>query len=81
MLARCRFGGACVNDTVIHLATSRMPFGGMGESGMGGYHGKDSFDTFSHQAAVVDKATWLDLPVRYQPYTRVKEKLLRLFLP
>lgn len=81
VLARCRFGGACVNDTVIHLATSRMPFGGMGESGMGGYHGKDSFDTFSHQAAVVDKATWLDLPVRYQPYTRVKEKLLRLFLP
>lgn len=80
VLNACQFGGGCVNDTVIHLATSHMPFGGVGASGMGAYHGKDSFDTFTHYKSIVDKATWLDLPIRYQPYTAAKEKLLRLFL-
>lgn len=79
-LRRASFGGGCINDTIIHLATSRMPFGGVGASGMGGYHGRDSFNTFSHQKSIVKKSTLIDLPVRYAPYTPVKDKLLRLFL-
>ena len=78
--ARCNFGGGCVNDTVIHLATSHMGFGGFRESGMGAYHGKAGFDAFSHYKSIVDKKTWLDLPMRYQPYNRLNEKLIRLFL-
>lgn len=79
--ARCRYGGGCVNDCVIHLATSEMGFGGVGESGMGAYHGKTGFDTFSHIKSIVDKKTWLDLPMRYQPYDRkLSGKLLRMFL-
>ncbi len=70
--ARVRYGGGCINDTVIHLATSEMGFGGVGESGMGSYHGKAGFDTFSHTKSIVDKKTWLDLPMRYQPYDRKK---------
>ena len=80
VLDRCRFGGGCINDVVIHLATSAMPFGGVGESGMGCYHGKAGFAEFSHTRSIVDKKTWLDLPIRYQPYTARKEALLRLFL-
>ena len=78
--ARCQFGGGCVNDTIIHLATSEMGFGGFGESGMGAYHGKDGFDTFSHYKSIVDKKTWLDLPMRYQPYQELYRKLLHIFL-
>ena len=74
------YGGGCVNDTIIHLATSQMGFGGVGMSGMGSYHGKYGFDTFTHEKSIVDKACWLDLPMRYQKYTGWKEKLLRLFL-
>lgn len=80
VLSRCRFGGGCINDTVIHLATSAMPFGGVGESGMGCYHGKDGFLEFSHTRSIVDKKTWMDLPIRYQPYHKPKESLLRMFL-
>ena len=76
----CGFGGGCINDVVIHLATSEMGFGGFGESGMGAYHGKDGFDTFSHYKSIVDKKTWLDLPMRYQPYKKRHEKLLKIFL-
>ncbi len=78
--ARCQFGGGCINDTIIHLATSEMGFGGFGESGMGSYHGKEGFDTFSHYKSIVDKKTWLDLPMRYQPYKEFNRKLLHLFL-
>ena len=67
VMARCSFGGGCVNDTIIHLATSEMGFGGFGESGMGSYHGKDGFRTFSHYKSIVDKKLWLDLPMRYGP--------------
>lgn len=75
------YGGGCINDVVIHLATSEMGFGGVGESGMGSYHGKDGFDAFSHQKSIVDKKTWLDLPMRYQPYqSKFYEKLLHIFL-
>ena len=77
---RLSFGGGCVNDTILHLASSRMGFGGVGESGMGSYHGKRSFDTFSHEKSIVDKGRMLDVPLRYPPYTKTKEKLLRRFL-
>lgn len=78
---KCSYGGGCVNDTIIHLATSEMGFGGVGESGMGSYHGKDGFDAFSHTKSIVDKKTWLDLPFRYQPYNRgFFGMLLRMFL-
>ena len=74
------FGGGCINDTIIHLATSRMGFGGVGHSGMGSYHGVRSFRTFSHEKSIVNKSTWMDLPVRYMPYSALKNKLLRIFL-
>ena len=76
----CAYGGGCVNDVVIHLATSNMGFGGVGESGMGSYHGKIGFDTFTHYKSIVDKKTWLDLPMRYQPYSKLYAKMIRLFL-
>jgi aldehyde dehydrogenase (NAD+) len=76
----CSFGGGCINDTIIHLATSSMGFGGVGASGMGAYHGKRGFDTFSHHKSIVDKKTWLDLPMRYAPYSNFYEKMIRLFL-
>lgn len=78
---RLSFGGGCVNDCVIHLATSSMGFGGVGESGMGAYHGKTGFDAFSHTKSIVDKKTFMDLPMRYQPYNRsIYGKLLKMFL-
>ncbi len=81
IVEHCAFGGGCVNDTIIHLATSEMGFGGVGESGMGSYHGKAGFDAFSHKKSIVDKKTFMDLPMRYQPYNRsIYGKLLRLFL-
>lgn len=77
---RIQFGGGCINDTLIHLATSGMGFGGVGESGMGSYHGKCGFDTFSHKKSIVDKKTFLDLPMRYQPYNQLYGRLARLFV-
>lgn len=75
------YGGGCINDVVIHLATSEMGFGGVGESGMGSYHGKDGFDAFSHYKSIVDKKAWMDLPMRYQPYkSKIYEALLHVFL-
>ncbi len=74
------FGGGCVNDTIIHLATSNMGFGGVGGSGMGSYHGRDGFNTFSHRKSIVDKKTWLDLPMRYQPYSGLMDRMIRMFL-
>ena len=79
-LRRVSFGGGCINDTIIHLATSRLGFGGVGNSGMGAYHGKKSFDTFSHEKSIVDKSTWLDLPMRYAPYSDLNAKLIRMFM-
>ena len=74
------FGGGCVNDTIIHIATNNLPFGGVGNSGMGSYHGKKTFETFSHAKSVVKKYTWLDISMRYQPYASWKDKLIRMFL-
>ena len=80
VLASVPFGGGCINDTIVHLATSRMGFGGVGGSGMGSYHGRKSFDTFSHEKSILKKSAWIDMPVRYMPYTPLKTRLLRLFL-
>lgn len=78
--SECGFGGGCINDVIIHLVTSEMPFGGFGESGMGSYHGQKGFETFSHYKSIVDKKTWIDLPMRYQPYRRIYDKLIHIFL-
>lgn len=78
--SRISYGGGCVNDVIIHLATSNMGFGGVGSSGMGSYHGKDGFDTFTHYKSIVDKKNWIDLPMRYQPYKELYRLLIKLFL-
>ncbi|MBR1659070.1 MAG: aldehyde dehydrogenase [Oscillospiraceae bacterium] len=80
LTTECAFGGGCINDTIIHLATSEMGFGGVGESGMGAYHGKTGFDTFSHYKSIVDKKTWIDVDMRYRPYSAFGEKLIHMFL-
>ena len=80
VLREIPFGGGCINDTVVHLATPYMGFGGVGQSGMGSYHGKKSFDTFSHYKSILKNSSFLDLPVRYPPATARKEQLLRWFL-
>lgn len=77
---RVSFGGGCINDTIIHLATTEMGFGGVGQSGMGSYHGKAGFDAFTHYKSIVDKANWIDLKMRYQPYSEGKLKLVKMFL-
>lgn len=68
ILNRTSSGGACLNDTIMHIANEALPFGGVGNSGMGSYHGRESFDAFSHRRAVVETPTWIDLPFRYMPY-------------
>lgn len=80
LLTSLSSGGVCVNDTIMHLAVHGLPFGGVGQSGMGAYHGKTGFDTFSHAKPVLHRATWLDFPFRYPPFSGWKEKVLRLFL-
>ena len=80
VLDACSFGGGCINDTIIHLATTHMPFGGVGSSGMGSYHGKKSFDTFTHARSIVKKSTWLDLPMRYHPYSEKKLGIIKRFM-
>ena len=80
VLEGCSFGGGCVNDTIMHLVTSHLPFGGVGDSGMGSYHGKASFDTFTHCRSVVKKGAWPDLSVRYHPYTPGKWSIVRRIL-
>lgn len=72
------YGGGCINDTVVHLATSHMPFGGVGNSGMGGYHGKASFDTFTHKKSIMKKSNLIDIPVRYAPFKNKLSILKRL---
>lgn len=68
IIKKYSFGGGCINDTMIQFANKRLPFGGVGHSGIGAYHGSMSFDTFSHKKSIVKKANWLDLPMRYAPY-------------
>ena len=73
------FGGGCINDTIMHIANKRLPFGGIGHSGMGAYHGKYSFDTFSHKKSISKKGTWLDVPLRSAPYKVRVTTLRKLF--
>ena len=81
VMGRFQFGGGCVNDVVFHLASSAMGFGGVGESGMGAYHGRAGFEAFSHYKSIVDKKTWMDLPMRYQPYQKkLYDRLLHIVL-
>jgi len=72
LLAHTSSGGVCVNDVVMHMAVPGLPFGGVGGSGMGHYHGKFSFEAFSHAKGVLKKATWIDFALRYPPYTKTK---------
>ncbi len=80
LMSALPFGGGCINDVIIHLATLNMPFGGVMESGMGSYHGKYGFDTFSHIKSIVSKGTGIDLPMRYRPYTKLKLAFIKKFL-
>ena len=80
ILETCSFGGGCINDTIVHIATPHMPFGGVGGSGTGCYHGKASFDAFTHYRSIMKNVDWLDLPIRYRPYTDGKEQLIRFFM-
>lgn len=74
------FGGGCINDTIMHLASTSMGFGGVGNSGMGSYHGKKSFDTFSHEKSILKKSNMIDMPMRYQPYKEGYLKLVKKIL-
>lgn len=80
ILSRVAFGGGCVNDVVIHLACTSLPFGGVGSSGTGSYHGRKSFETFSHNKSVLKKSSLIDLPIRYAPYTKFKDRLIKFFM-
>ena len=75
----CQFGGGCINDVIVHLASTHMGFGGVGESGMGTYHGKAGFDTFTHYKSIL-RSRFFDLPMRYQPYNKVWDALIRIFM-
>lgn len=79
-LSYTSFGGGCINDTIMHLVSNDIGFGGVGDSGMGAYHGKRSFDTFSHEKGVLVKSTRIDMPMRYQPYKTSYEKFVRKIL-
>jgi aldehyde dehydrogenase (NAD+) len=74
------FGGGCINDTVIHLANPNLPFGGVGTSGIGSYHGKKSFDTFSHYKSLYQQGSLVDIPLRYPPYNEQKMNWIKFFL-
>lgn len=80
VISKCQFGGGCINDTIVHLATSEMGFGGVGSSGMGAYHGKTGFDTFSHYKSIVSKKKWPEPALRYQPYSSFWDKIIRKIL-
>lgn len=79
MIKKYAFGGGVINDTIVHFANHRLPFGGVGHSGMGAYHGKLSFDTFSHSKGVTKRYNWLDIPVKYAPY-KGKLGIIKFFL-
>jgi len=80
MIAKISFGGGCINDTIMHIGNPRMPFGGVGYSGMGAYHGKTGFDTFSHRKSILRKSLLFDVPMRYHPYKPQYMKMIKRFL-
>lgn len=79
-LEKISFGGGCINDTIMHFPNPRLPFGGVGNSGIGSYHGRHSFDTFTHYRSVFKQSTRFDMALRYMPYTKEKLKLIRKLL-
>ncbi len=79
VLQKTSAGGVTINDTIIHIASTELPFGGVGESGMGRYHGKASFDTFTNYKSVTNRAFWLEIPLRYPPYAEKLKYLKFLF--
>lgn len=74
------FGGSCINDVIMHLGNKNLPFGGVGSSGIGNYHGKFGFETFSHQKAILEKATWGEPNIKYPPYSDKKLSWIRRFM-
>ena len=78
IISEYSFGGGCINDTIVHFSNKRLPFGGVGHSGIGAYHGSLSFDVFSHKKGIVKKANWLDLPMRYAPYNDKLKSIKKL---
>ena len=80
ILKEISFGGGCINDTIMHLASENLPFGGVGNSGMGAYHGKYGFDTFTHYKSILRKYNFFDLPMRYHKYTDENLKVVKKFL-
>lgn len=80
ILREVPFGGGCINDTIMHIASHNMPFGGVGNSGMGSYHGKYSFDTFTHYKSIIKKSNLIDMPMRYHPYKESNYKMMKFFL-
>ena len=80
VMQNCHFGGGCINDTIMHIANNHLGFGGLKQSGIGAYHGKVGFETFTHQKSLLKNVNWLDLPMRYQPFGKVKTALIKLFL-
>ena len=77
LLEKLSFGGGCINDCLMHLTSSSLPFGGVGASGMGNYHGKASFDTFSHSKSILKNTSKIDIPIRYLPFNQAKLKILK----
>ena len=80
ILREISFGGGAINDAVMHIANSQLPFGGVGNSGIGSYHGEAGFKTFTHYKSVLEKPTWLELPLKYYPHTKGKLKLIKQFM-
>ena len=78
-LKQLYFGGGCINDTIIHVAGKSLPFGGVGTSGIGSYHGAKSFECFGHQKGIVKRGTWIDVPIRYAPYASKLPFIKKLF--
>ena len=80
VLNELSFGGGTINDVVLHISNSNLPFGGVGNSGIGSYHGKKGFETFSHQKSIMKRADWIDLPLKYPPYSNGKLNLIKKVL-
>lgn len=80
VIERCQFGGGCVNDTIMQIAINSFGFGGVGESGMGSYHGRAGFNAFSHEKSIHKKVTWFDFPVRYSPHNKIFEALSHIYM-
>ena len=80
LIERCQFGGGCVNDTIMQIAINSFGFGGVGESGMGSYHGRAGFNAFSHEKSIHTKASWFDFPVRYAPHNKIFEAISHIYM-